>query len=433
MGIDVIAAERTANSSASLPTQVIYPKIRWAVLACTCLAVIAFQVSVMSYSPILGEIGKSLGIPLAQSVNLMSFFMLFAAISFFAAGPFCDKFGVAATTILSTVFSAVPGALTLWLGQAYSIVVLIRVLQGCAVGFALGALAPLVLRWFPAEQRGIALGIPGACNVVGALLGVLLSPALFKASGDWRWTVAMLSIFGWVALVYCVVVFTIAKPKAPQASLGFDQQKASSLFKAALANPITWVGVLATFCVNWIMQSAFSLSPSYFAEPKPVGLDLGPMAAGQLMGIMQIGAMIGPIVGGILLDKVFGGRTSKVLWMGYLLALIYAALQLGSVYNNKALFIVTLILSGAGIGMLFPLMQSQISETYEQHIVGRMNGVWLGIGAFGGSAGLFANSIALKSMGNYVLPINIISAAAVVGLLLCPFLRLPRRQAGNQL
>ena len=69
--------------------------------------------------------------------------------------------------------------------------------------------------------------------------------------------------------------------------------------------------------------------------------------------------------------------------------------------------------------MLFPLIQSLINESYDRHIVGRMNGVWLGFGAFGGAAGLFANSIALKNTGNYTLSINIISAAAVVGLLLC--------------
>jgi hypothetical protein len=52
-----------------------------------------------------------------------------------------------------------------------------------------------------------------------------------------------------------------------------------------------------------------------------------------------------------------------------------------------------------------------------------MNGIWMGLGAFGGSAGLFANSIALGRTGSYLLPINIISSAAIFGALMSLFLR----------
>ncbi|MGA3127276.1 MAG: MFS transporter [Candidatus Korobacteraceae bacterium] len=396
-----------------------YPKFRWAVLATACLAVIAFQVSVMSYGPLLGEIAKNLGVSLAQAVNLMTVFMLFAALSFFVAGPLCDRYGVPTVMVTSAFLSAVPTAATFWLGYSYAAVAVIRALQGCAVGFALAGMAPLVLRWFPPHQRGLALGIPGACNPLGAILGVLASPALFRSSGNWQHTVALLSGFGWFALVYCLVVFQVAKSCAPKVTVTLDKSSIAAVFRAAMRSPFTWVGVVATFAVNWIMQSAFSLSPSYFAEPKPVGLGMGPLAAGQLMGVVQLGAIVGPIVGGLLLDKLFGGKARGVLSIAFLLSLTYCAIQFGSIYNSRPLFLLFLVLSGAGIGMLFPLIQSQINELYDHHIVGRMNGVWLGFGAFGGSAGLFVNSIALKHTGNYIMPINIISAAAAVGLLLC--------------
>jgi MFS family permease len=146
------------------------------------------------------------------------------------------------------------------------------------------------------------------------------------------------------------------------------------------------------------------------------------------MGVVQIGAIVGPIVGGLLLDKVFGGKARSVLAIAFLLSLAYCALQFGPIYNTRPLFLLFLVISGAGIGMLFPLLMSQINEVYDHHIVGRMNGIWLGFGAFGGSVGLFVNSIALKLTGNYTVPINIISGAAVVGLLLCT-IRPPKPQA----
>jgi len=418
----------TVKAPPATPVDAIhYPKFRWAVLATSCLTVIAFQVSAMSYGPLLGEIAKNLGVSLAQAVNLMTVFMLFAALSFFIAGPMCDRYGVATVLATSAFLSSVPTAATIWLGHSYAIVAVIRALQGCAVGFALAGMAPLVLRWFPPQQRGLALGIPGAMNPLGAIIGVLAAPAIFRSSGNWQLTVTLLSGFGWLALVYSLVVFKMAKSCAPKVNITSDKSTIAAAFRAAMRSPFTWVGVLATFAVNWIMQSAFSLSPSYFAEPKPVGLGLGPLAAGQLMGVVQIGAIVGPIVGGLLLDKVFGGKARGVLAIAFLLSLSYCTIQFGSVYNSRPLFIFFLVFSGAGIGMLFPLIMSQINELYDHHIVGRMNGMWLGFGAFGGSVGLFVNSIALKHTGTYIMPINIISAAAVVGLLLCA-IRPPKPQ-----
>jgi MFS family permease len=400
-----------------------YPKFRWAVLAASCLSVIAFGVTAMSYGPILGEIAANLGVSLAHAVNLMSFFMLFAALSYFVAGPFCDRFGVALTITASTVFSAIPTFLTLWVGHSFAAVAVLRALQGCAVGFAVGAVAPLVLQWFPREQRGIALGISGACNPLGIILGVMLAPLLFRNFGDWQRTVALLSLFGWFALVYCLVVFNLAKSRAPVTLTSEDKAGAGALFRAAMQSPVTWIGVLATFATNWVMQCAFSLSPSYFAEAKPIGLSLGPLAAGQLMGVVQIGAIVGPLIGGLILDKVFHGRAKGMLVTAFLLSFVYAAMQWGSVYNNRSLFLVCLLLSGAGIGMQYPLIQSLINETYHHSIIGRMNGIWMGLGAFGGSAGLFANSIALGRTGSYLLPINIISSAAIFGALMSLLLR----------
>jgi len=42
--------------------------------------------------------------------------------------------------------------------------------------------------------------------------------------------------------------------------------------------------------------------------------------------------------------------------------------------------------------------------------------------AFGGAAGLLVNPITIKQIGGYILPINIISVASALGLLLCGML-----------
>lgn len=396
-----------------------YSGHRWAMLLGCCLTVIAFQISAMSFTPLLGEIARGVNVELARAVTVMTVFMLFAALSYAPAGALSLRLGVQGLMLMSAVLSAVGTTSLLVLGHSFGPMLVARAVQGCAVGFTMAGMAPLVITWFPPEQRGLALGIPGACNPVGAGLGVLISPLLYRALGNLQQTLAYLSVVAWFALVYCVVVFRVAKPHEPKLPAAQAGPSADGAFSRALRHPYTWIGVLLTFAANWIMQCAFSLSPSYFAEPRPLGLDMGSVVAGQMMGLVQLGAIIGPIIGGLLLDKVFRGRSGVVMALAFLLAFVYCALQSRAVCSMRPLFLASLLLAGAGIGMLFPMVQSRIAELYEHNLVGPMNGLWLGIGAFGGSAGLLVNSVALKQTGGYTLPINIISAAALAGLALC--------------
>jgi MFS family permease len=423
-GGNVMSTDQASLNRVTASVEIIgYPAIRWAMLATVCFAIISFQVTAMSFSPLLGEIGRDMGIGLAQSVDFMSYFMLFSAISFFPAGPFGDRFGPAASITVSAILSAVPALLTIWIGHSYLAVVMTRIAEGFAVGFAMTAMPPLVLQWFPPQERGLALGIPGACMPLATFVGVMAAPLLFEATGDWRVAVAVLSVFGWFALAFCLVMFRLGKKYKPKSLVTQSQGDGSEAFRRALVSPVTWIGVLVTFLVNWTLHDAFSLSPSYFAEPQPVGLGLGPMTAGQLMGVIQIASMVGPIVGGLLVDKVFGGNPLKVLPLAFLLTFVYAALQSDVVYGTRPIFLIVLVIIGMGIGMLFPLIQTRIAEMYDPRIVGKMNGIWLGIGAFGGSAGLFVNSLALKATGTYQLSINIIAAAPLIALVLCFFLK----------
>ena len=175
-----MANDSAVLDTAAKPATPPYTGFRWAVLGCSCLTVLAFQIGGMAPTPLLGTIARDLGVDLAQGVNLMTIFMLFATLSFFPAGLLSDRLGVHNLLILSTVFAAVPPTCLLLLGHSYPLVLVVRALQGCAVGFALAGMAPLVLQWFPPHQRGLALGLPGACLPFAVLIAVLLSPVLVR-------------------------------------------------------------------------------------------------------------------------------------------------------------------------------------------------------------------------------------------------------------
>ncbi|PLW77112.1 MFS transporter [Cohaesibacter celericrescens] len=392
-----------------------YSALRWAILAAICLAITSFQLVSMSYAPLLGEIAKDLSVDLPTAVQLMTYFMFFSSISFFVGGPFVDKFGPAASIVVSVLLAFLPTLATVWLGHSYNTVVVIRILQGFAVGFCMGGMVPMIMQWFPAKQRAFALGITGAFNPLGAMLAVTVTPAAFTAFGDWRAAMGVVAIIPFAVLVYCLAIFAYSRGKAPQMMGGAPDGSADGdVFKKAMASPLTWLGITAAFGSMWLLQTAFSITPSYFAEPSPAGIGLGPVVGGQLTTFLQIASIIAPILGGFAAGRFFNGRPGGIIFLGFILAFTYGALQFSGVYDNQALLTLFLILPGLGIGMLVPMLQAKIAESYDPSVVGRMNGLWIGIGSFGGTAGLFISAKSLATTGTYVTSINILAIVAII-------------------
>ena len=137
----------------------------------------------------------------------------------------------------------------------------------------MAGIIPMVMQWFAPEQRAFALGITGAFIPLGAMLGVVVTPAAFSQFGDWKAAMAVVSAIPFAVLCYCLVIFHYSKGKEPKfADKGPMQMANENLLKTAMTSPITWIGVAVVFAANWLMQTVFSLTPSYFAEPAPVGL-----------------------------------------------------------------------------------------------------------------------------------------------------------------
>jgi len=59
----------------------------------------------------------------------------------------------------------------------------------------------------------------------------------------------------------------------------------------------------------------------------------------------------------------------------------------------------------------------------------KMLGLWLGLGIFGGAAGLFVGGFALTRVGNYHVSIMLIALGALIGFVLTLFLAKPKQDA----
>ncbi len=410
-----------------------YPRFRWLVLFTASLGFAAMQINMIAYAPLLGDIAKDLGIHMGAATNLMAVFLFTASIALILGGILCDRYGIMFVIILGLLCSSIPAVLMPWIGTSYQTVLWARVIQGFSAGFLLCTMAPIMAIWFPPQEKGLASGLMNGSVTLGSAVGVLSAPAVFLALGSWQKMMAWLSIPCWAALLLAIVVVFSPKPQSlvsrPQS--GEVRAADGSALKRALSAPITWIGVILTFFTAWCFQSLYNLTPAYFAADKPIGIGFGPMLSGKLMLAVMIAGMFGPVIGGLLQDKVFRGNAKPVLLIGFTLSCVFIyTILFPAVYTNMLVLVVCLILVGMGNAFLYPAIVVFISGTYPVQIVGKMLGLWFGLGAFGGAAGLFAGGLAVSKFGNYNVSISLVSLAAVVGFVFALFMVRPK--TGNQ-
>jgi MFS family permease len=390
---------------------------RWLVLIAAILGYICLQVDNLSITPVLPQVAASLNLDLGTASNLAMTTFLFAAflVMLLLGGLVCDKLGVIAGVMMGGLCAAVPMALMPWIGHSGTGLAVARFIEGCSAGFMFPVMGPVIGLWFPEHQKGLAGGLMSASVAVGSAAGVLLGPAVLVHVSNWQAMNAVLSVFGWVTFAFALLLTLLPKPAL--ASQGGPDR---ATVKRALLSRLTLFGALVAFMANWGMQCLFSLTPTYLAADKPIGVGFGAMASAQLMlGITLLAGIAGPMLGGILLDKVFKGNAKPVFLMGFALMCVFVyLLRVPAVTGNVPVLEIALIL--AGFGMQFTLLSIFyfIARSFAPQVVGITAGVWQGIGTFGGAVGLFFAGITIKTQHSYHPSLLMQSLTALAGFVL---------------
>jgi MFS family permease len=228
---------------------------------------------------------------------------------------------------------------------------------------------------------------------------------------------AGMSVVSIVGLI--LSLFVVFGPKAPVAnSLEICDASSgnASEFKLALGQIATWSGILCIFLFSWLNQAFNDITPGYLAIESPVGLGLGPMEAGKIMMIFQIAFMVGAVVSGIVTEKLFGGRAKPVVLISFLVTAVFTfSVKLPAVYSNQSTLLTCLIIAGFFMAWVNPQVMAFVAKNYPEQITGKVGGLIMGIGIFGGTAGVAAGSTALHTTGLYLVSITIVSVVAIVG------------------
>ncbi len=399
-------------------TTVVYPRFRWIVLL-TLVIVTAAQSSVLiSPAPLIGEISKTLGISLGEATGLtMGTFIFFVAISAIIGGAIIDKVGVIRVFLGSLCLLIIGSFLVPVIGTNAGGMVALRIIEGCGAGPIMAAVSTVAAQWFPAQERPIVTGVQGMSFGLGIAMGFVAAPAIFQTTGSWELAMAGMSVMSIVGLVLTLVV--AFGPKAPVVkSIGICDISSGNVseFKLALRQISTWSGVLCIFLFSWLNQAFNDLTPGYIAIEAPVGLGLGPMEAGKMMMIFQIAFMLGALLSGVVTEKLFGGRAKPVVLISFLVTAAFTfSVKIPAVYSNQSTLLICLVVAGFFMAWVNPQIMAFVSKNYPEQITGKVGGLIMGIGIFGGTAGVAAGSSALHSTGLYLVSITIVSVVAIVG------------------
>lgn len=397
-----------------------YTKYRWFILLVLFIVGTAQGITLISPSPLVGEISKTLGVSLGQVTAItMGSFTFCVAISAILGGSLIDKFGSVRIWVVCSCMMGIGLILTPTLGGTINGLMALRIIEGLGAGPIMASSSAVAAIWFPTNERGIVTAVQGMTLGLGIALGFIIVPGAFQSTGSWQVAMASLSILCGIGLILSLIA--IFGPKSSAGLEDNDNQADSGIghdMKIALSSPGTWAATACIFLLSWTNQAFNDMTPGYIAVDAPTGLGLGPVTAGQLMVGAQFANIIGAVLGGIIMEKIFKGKIKPVMIIGFVLSgILTFTLKLSGVYSSQSTLVIVLTFAGFFYAFINPQVMAFISKKYPERITGKIGGMALGIGIFGGTAGVSVGSYFLHTTNLYMMSINVILVISIIGVI----------------
>jgi NNP family nitrate/nitrite transporter-like MFS transporter len=312
-------------------------------------------------------------------------------------GLLTDRYGGRRVFSALLLVTCLPAALVGVTSSYVSLLGASLLLGVAGASFAVGV--PFVVRWFPPERQGFALGVYGIGNIGTALAG-LVAPRVAASAG---WPIAF---WLWLPLLLgMAAVFWLVGRDAP----GFQPvtTPVAQRFAVFRREPLTWVLALFYF----VTFGGFVAIGNYLPTLLVSAYGLEPAdAAARASGFVVLATLARP-VGGVLADRWGGARllnAAFALVAGFAIVLAFGP-GMGVITGA---FLGSACMLGLGNGAVFKLVA--------QHFP-REAGVVTGlVGAAGGLGGFFPPLLmgfVRDATGAYAIGFMLLSEFALLCLL----------------
>eukprot|EP01095_Lingulamoeba_sp_RSL-Kostka_P006818 TRINITY_DN2155_c0_g1_i1.p1 TRINITY_DN2155_c0_g1~~TRINITY_DN2155_c0_g1_i1.p1 ORF type:complete len:487 (-),score=164.05 TRINITY_DN2155_c0_g1_i1:132-1592(-) len=304
-----------------------WAKKRMLILGLASLPPLVIPIASTSYLAILGEVQEHFDVSRFEVLQTITSYTLFTGIMPLIYGPLSDKYG--RRILLIATLIAFFGA-TLMAGSAVTIygLIILRGLQAITNGGLIIFSTAVVADVFPAEKRGMAVGLV----MIPAMMGPIVGPNVGALLGDF---------IGWRSVFYalCLLVLVVAilttlflpetlesivkqnearnfemtpdfqVPETPiQINQGFNfiplkyRHYFNNPFFRSFGLFAKWPITLAVICNGTNFACVFTLVSQFPLLIKEYHPSVGLIESGLLLTVFGIGTVTGSVVGGKLAD-----------------------------------------------------------------------------------------------------------------------------------
>ncbi len=280
-----------------MPDQVHVSGYRWVVLAAFMAVNLTIQTLWISYAPISTLAQQYYGVSgAAVGAFAISFMVVYLPISFVASHAIVQR-GFRFAAGLGALLAGVSGVARGLVGSHYALALLATIGAAIAQPFLLNAWTTLSSQWFPHSQRASAVSLITLSNLVGAGIGLALTPVLVKSL-----SVSEVQLtYGCFALLAGIVFVLVARDRPagpPEADLGDAPELMFSGVRHALS-----VKPFVTFLViGFVTFGVFNGLSTWVEEiVRPRGFSS--VDAGNTGALLLLGGVVGAIVISAMSDR----------------------------------------------------------------------------------------------------------------------------------
>jgi cyanate permease len=316
---------------------------RWVVLALLFLSLFAATIAMQCMPPLFSEITEQIPLSKAQMGTIMGVITL--ASLFFApiGGALSDKLGARWGFGIAAIIVALAGGYRYFAGSVTDLIVCMFIL-GAGMAMYAPNMPKALGTWFSRKDLAMANGISiSGMGIGGAVAMATARNVLSPTFGGWRVTMVVL---GGLVLLVAIIWMIIYRDRRVEGAASRKKPNVFENFKDVLKVRDIWL-IAFYYGLNMIsLLAVITLLPITLEER-------GVENAGGMVGIMMGATVVFNILGGMLSDRV-GKRKPFLL----VCALIMGVCVLGFANFTGTPLLIVLILAGAAMGTIAPVLMS---------------------------------------------------------------------------
>jgi MFS family permease len=409
------------QQSAAFPNESVKtPSYAWVVLLVVYLASLAAPLNLFKVPPMLTTLQPIFNLSQTAQGYLMSVFSIMGFILAIPAGFILKRFGIK-TTILCAVAALAIGAALGAMSETLGMLFLGRFVEGAGMGLIMVS-APLAISlWFPADKRGLPMGLWASCIGVGNTAMFILAPMIAApAEGDplqiyhWEyvwWTAALFAVF---AFIVFALFFRLPKQEEaaePPAPVGADNvpQAPPSLTKA-MANRNLWFLSIAFLTFNLVIMALNTFYPVFLEVVRSYTKE----AASSTTSLLMLIAIFSAPLGSLVSDKLKSRKLVIVIPFVIIAGMFFCPFSI----EGAGMIQIYLIVMGIMMGPVAPIILAAVPETMPSP---QTIGIGMGVAALGQNLGMFIGPVLFgylletqtwQTTGYVMIPICIIGIIA---------------------